>query len=230
MECPHVPEITAGEFAEALGEHLGPHGRIPLNGTIELTARCNLNCAHCYINLPADDREAQAQELTTQEICSLLDTLADEGTLFLLLTGGEIFVRKDFMEIYIYAKRKGMFINLFTNGTLITERIADYLQDWPPRMVEITLYGATAETYERVTGVPGSYERCMGGIDLLLDRGIPLTLKTMVLTLNRHELEAMKALARDFGVGFRYDAQIWPRLDGRRAPCSLRLSPEEVVR
>ena len=131
--------------------------------------------------------------------------VTDAGCLWLLLTGGEPLLRRDFLDIYTYAKRKGLILTLFTNGTLITPRIADYLAEWRPFNIEITLYGATQETYERVTGIPGSYARCRRGIDLLLERKLPLNLKTMVMTLNHHELDQMKSLAASLGVQFRFD-------------------------
>ena len=130
--------------------------RVPLNGTIEVTRRCPLTCLHCYNNLPMNDREAGGQELDYAGHCRLLDELADAGCLWLLYTGGEIFARRDFLDIYTYAKKKGFLITLFTNGTLVTERIADHLAEWRPFAIEITLYGLTKETYERLTGIPGS--------------------------------------------------------------------------
>jgi radical SAM protein with 4Fe4S-binding SPASM domain len=155
--------------------------------------------------------------------------MAEEGCLWLLLTGGEPLIRPDFLELYTYAKKKGFLITLFTNGTTITPRIADHLAAWRPFAVEITLYGRTRETYERVTGVPGSYARCLRGIELLLARNLPLKLKTMVMTLNRRELDAMEAFARGLGLEFRYDPMLHARLDGGRQAARLRLSPEEVV-
>jgi MoaA/NifB/PqqE/SkfB family radical SAM enzyme len=156
--------------------------RTPANGTIEVTRRCPLACVHCYNNLPIGDREARAGELTYEEHCRILDEITGAGCLWLLYTGGEIFVRRDFLDIYRYAKKKGLLITLFTNGTLITPEIADYLQKWRPFSVEITLYGRTKETYEKITRVPGSYEKCVQAIRLLMDRNLPLKLKTMALT------------------------------------------------
>ena len=86
-------------------------------------------------------------------------------------TNAEIFARRDFLDIYTYARKKGFLITLFTNGTLVTAPIADHLARWRPFAIEITLYGHTKETYERLTGIPGSYEKCMRGIRLLRDRG-----------------------------------------------------------
>jgi radical SAM protein with 4Fe4S-binding SPASM domain len=150
--------------------------------------------------------------------------------LWLLYTGGEIFARKDFLEIYTYAKQKGFLITLFTNGTLITERVADYLQQWPPFAIEITLYGLTKETYEALTGIEGSYERCMRGVALLCERGLPLKLKTVPTSVNKHEVVAMKEFVeQELHLDFKFDSLVNPRIDCSQSPLAVRLSPEEVV-
>jgi len=226
VRCPDP--TSYGEFARSLDARLAGK-RWPASGTIELTWRCNLACAHCYNNVPAGDVEARRGELTREECVRIFDEIADAGCLWLLYTGGEIFLRPDFLDIYTYAKRKGFLITLFTNGTGITPRIGDALAEWRPFKVEITLYGRTRETYERFTGVPGSYDRCMRGIRLLLDRGLPLSLKTVVATVNQHEVEAMKSFADELGVRFRFDAMLNARLDGAPGPAALRLRPEEIV-
>jgi len=204
--------------------------RVPLNGTIEVTRRCPLECQHCYNNLPMSDRDARGRELTFDEHRRLLDELADAGCLWLLYTGGEIFGRRDFLDIYTYAKQKGFIITLFTNGTLVTERIADYLAEWRPFAIEITLYGRTRATYERLTGIPGSFDRCMRGIRVLLDRGLPLALKTVAVTTNRHEVREMQRFAeQDLGVKFKFDSMINPRIDCSQSPLDVRLTSEECV-
>jgi radical SAM protein with 4Fe4S-binding SPASM domain len=162
--------------------------------------------------------------------CRILDEISAAGCFWLLYTGGEIFARKDFPEIYRYAKSKGFVITLFTNGTLITPEIVELLSEWPPFSVEITLYGITPEVYERVTRVPGSYHRCLEGIRLLNAGGIPLKLKTMALTLNRDEIFAMKRFAEDeLGVPFKFDPVINPRIDCSPAPLAFRLRPDEIL-
>ncbi len=206
--------------------------RKPLNVTIELTRRCPLECSHCYNNLPMADKAAREQELSYAELCRIMDEIAATGCLWLLLTGGEIFARKDFLEIYTYAKQKGFIITLFTNGTMITDDIADYLAQWPPFAIEITLYGRTRETYERLTGVPGSYDRCMKGIKLLLERKLPLKIKSVAVSINKHEIWDMQRFVEEEigGIGaFRFDAMMNPRVDCSQSPLEVRLSPEEVV-
>ncbi len=204
-------------------------GRIPVSGTLEVTLRCPLECRMCYNNLPMADAAARERELSTAEYARLMAEMAEAGTLWLLLTGGEIFARPDFLDIHILAKQHGFFITLFTNGTLITPRIADTLAEWPPFRMEITLYGATREVYEAVTGVPGSYDRCLRGIDLLLERNLPLRLKTTVTRQNRHELAAMKQFAKARGVEFKFDALLNPRIDCSSSPLAVRLTPEDAV-
>ena len=203
--------------------------RVPVNGTIEVTNRCPLECKHCYNNLPMGDFVARAREMTLDEHKRLLDELAELGCLWLLFSGGEIFARRDFLDIYAYAKRKGFLITLFTNGTLITEKIADFLADLRPFTIEITLYGGTRETYEKLTGIPGSYDRCLRGIDLLLERKLPLKLKTVALSINKHEIPLMRQMATDRGVEFTFDAMINPRIDCSASPLAVRLKPSEIV-
>jgi radical SAM protein with 4Fe4S-binding SPASM domain len=152
------------------------------------------------------------------------------GCFWVLYTGGEIFARKDFLEIYTYAKKKGFLITLFTNGTIITEQIADYLAEWPPFSIEITMYGRTRKTYEGLTSIPGSYNRCLRGIKLLKERHLPLKLKTVATSVNKHEVLAMRQFAEEeLGVEFKVDGQINPRIDCSQSPLAVRLTPEEVV-
>jgi radical SAM protein with 4Fe4S-binding SPASM domain len=200
--------------------------RIPVTGTIEVTPYCNMKCAHCYVT----HCNWQGSILNREEVFRILDEITEEGCIWLLFTGGEPLLRDDFIDIYTYAKKKGIFTIIFTNGTLITPEIARYFHDCPPRLVEISIYGATKSTHDSITGVPGSFERCLKGIELLLEQGIRLKLKTMVLSLNKHEYWEMKELAQGLGVPFRLDPMLNPGLDGSRHPYDLRLSPEEVVK
>ena len=106
----------------------------------------------------------------------------------MLYTGGEVFVRENFLDIYTCSRRKGLLVTKFTNGTLPTPQIADHLALWAPFSIEITLYGRTRATNERIAGIPGSFERCLHGIQLLRKRNLPLRIKTMAVTANIHEL------------------------------------------
>jgi radical SAM protein with 4Fe4S-binding SPASM domain len=225
----NLEQVSYGAFSADVHQHYSGQ-RIPLQVSIEVTRRCPLECLHCYNNLPMGDLDAKGRELTKEEHFCVLDELVEMGCFWILYTGGEVFARKDFLEIYTYAKKKGFLITLFTNGILINEQIADYLKQWPPFAIEITLYGRTRETYEALTMIPGSYDRCLRGIELLKERGLPLKLKTVATSINKHEVMAMRRFAEeDLGVEFKMDGQINPRIDCSQSPLAVRLTPEEVV-
>ena len=113
---------------------------------------------------------------------------------------------------------------------MITTKIADFLAEWRPFAIEITLYGATKETYEALTQIPGSFAKCMRGIRLLKERKLPLKLKTVPTTINRHEVYEMKRMAEeDLGVEFKFDPLVNPRIDCSQSPIEVRLNTEEVV-
>jgi len=225
-----VEELPYAEFSRMMHGLATPAHRVPINATIELTHRCNLACRHCYNNLPANDVRARTGELRSEEYRKIFAEMAEAGTLWLLMTGGEIFIRPDFMEIYRIARESGFLVTLFSNGTGITETLTDQLSLLRPFAIEITLYGATPETNDQLTGSPGSFARTRRGIELLVERKLPLKLKTVIIKENLHELPAMRTYAAGLGVEFKFDAMINPRLDGSPSPLATRLDPVDVVR
>ena len=165
---------------------------------LELTERCNHDCIHCYINLPADDREGMGRELSTREWRRLLMEAASLGCLSVRFTGGEPLLREDFEEIYVFARKLGMKVILYTNATLITLRLAGLLALIPPlERMEVSVYGIHKESCEAVTRVPGSFETAINGIRLLEDHRIPFVLKSAVLPPNRAEIDGLKAWAAE---------------------------------
>ncbi len=223
MDCLQNRCIPYREFSDLIYRQAATL-RIPLEGAIEITARCNLRCKHCYCV-----SEPQKEELNFTQVCRIIDEVTQAGCLWLTLTGGEPLLRKDFVDIYIYAKKKGLIISLFTNAALVTPEIADCLREYRPFVTEVSIYGATPQTYESVTGDASALERTIRGINLLRDRQLHIKLKTTVTTQNVHELFQIKEYAKALGLNFRYDAVINPKVDGSNAPCALRLPPEKVV-
>ncbi len=204
--------------------------RQPANGTFELTERCNLSCRMCYVRHPASDAARRSRELPPAAWLNLARQAVENGMVFLLLTGGEVFLRPDFFEIYTPLTRLGLILTLFTNGTLITDSIAARLAEAPPSRTEITLYGATAETYEAVTGVLGSYARCCAGIEALIKHRVPLGLKSTLTRRNVSELEAMRQMAHDWGLPFFGSWLITKRRDGSSSAVEeCRMSPADCV-
>ena len=204
--------------------------RQPINGAFELTSACNLSCRMCYVRQSASDRTARGKELSAAQWLELARQAKDNGLLFLLLTGGEVFLRRDFFDIYEPLTRMGFVITLFTNGTLVTRAIAERLAQAPPSRTEITLYGATAATYEAITGVAGSFAACCAGIEALVASGVPLGLKTTITRHNVAELEEMRQMAHNMGLTFSGAWMLSQRPDGQPSDVeNCRLSAEECV-
>jgi radical SAM protein with 4Fe4S-binding SPASM domain len=222
-------ERSYSDFSLALRRN-AVGAKTPLNGSIEVTHRCSLACAHCYNNRAMSDRTARATELSCDELIRIVGEIADAGGLYLLFTGGEIFARRDFLEVYRHAKQLGFIVTLFTNATLITDRVADELARLPPFVIEITLYGHTPETYERLTGVRGAFGRVRQGIRRLVDRGLPVRLKTVGTTHTLAEMAEMNRFAlAEVGQPLKFDSLINGRIDGDPRPLATRLPPERIV-
>lgn len=203
--------------------------RIPFSGSIALTHRCNLDCLHCYLG-----RQRAAAELTAEQWMALLDQAAEAECLELLITGGEPMIRPDFCRVYAHARERGMLVTVFTNATRVTDAVLDVMADLPPLLVEVSLYGATPETHDRITRATGSFVQCLEGVERLLGRKVRVGLKTILMTANRQEYYGMEALAARYGVKWRLDSAIFGCLPGedgpdRPSPCSLRVSPGEAV-
>jgi radical SAM protein with 4Fe4S-binding SPASM domain len=228
IQCPQREWLSTEKYLEKFSSK-AERLRIPISGSLELTHRCNFNCVHCYLGPQSERLKKEAVEMSTDRILSLLDEITAAGCLNLLITGGEPLIREDFPVIYRHAKKNGLLITLFTNGTLLNGKVLDLFVDLPPLEVEISIYGSTASTYERITRVPGSYERCFQNIERLLEKDIKVNLKTILMTINSHELEEMENIAGKFGVRFRFDAAISPYINGDKTPLKFRVSPEEAI-
>ena len=219
-----IQTLNGAQFWPRLSQK-GAEARVPVQAMIELTYGCNLRCVHCY-----NPTHTAKEELAANQIQRILDQLAEQGCLSLAFTGGEIFTRKDAFEIFDYAKAKGFAVTLLTNATLISPERADRIQALGPHQVEISIYGATQETYERVTRIPCSFHAFLTGVQLLRERTIPLLIKMPVMTLNQHEVLQAKALVEGWGIKFVYCTEIFPRVDGSLEPLQYRLAPHDVVR
>jgi radical SAM protein with 4Fe4S-binding SPASM domain len=163
---------------------------------IELTERCNNNCIHCCINLPADDSIAKKRELSTAAIKDILKEAASLACLSVRLTGGEPLLREDFEELYLYARTLGLKVLLFTNATLITPSLAELFVRIPPlEKIEVTVYGMKKLSYEAITTTPGSFEAAWRGITLLLEKKVPFIVKGVLLPPNRGDVEEFETWA-----------------------------------
>lgn len=199
--------------------------RLPYSALIELTAKCNMNCVHCY--LQAHHAE---EELSFEEVTDILDTLYNEGILFLTFTGGEILTRVDFVDIYLYAKHKGFMVELFTNGLGLSDEIIDILSKYPPILVDISIYGASEETYRKVTGVSNAFHRVIENCKKLSQANIRYALRTPVITLLKDEINEIQKLASELGVTFSTSYEISPTVDGNDISQQYQLSAFDVLK
>jgi radical SAM protein with 4Fe4S-binding SPASM domain len=217
-------DVTPYDALEDLAKVTG----MPWDGSLELTWRCNERCAMCYLG-PDWGRGRKNEELTTSEVFDLLDQLHDAGCFELLLTGGEVCLRHDLIEIVDYAGSKGFALTLKTNGTMMTRELAEALHRNPFRNIEMSLLGASAETHDAVTKIPGSFDKTMRGIQIVREAGHNVKLYFTALKLNYREVVQSRRLAESMGCEFDWSAQIQPRDDRSVIPLTLRLDPKEQV-
>jgi radical SAM protein with 4Fe4S-binding SPASM domain len=226
MFC-HVSQRKFSEFSDAMYTAV-TRQRIPFMGALELTYRCNQACAHCYCNLGLHDTRKD-DELSTAEIIRILDEIAAAGCLWLLLTGGEVLVRKDFPDIYVHALKAGMLVEVFTNATLIDDATAELFSGLPPFGIDISIYGSTPALHDRITRAEGSFARTMEGVACLKRHGIGFSLKTVLMAPNYADLNNMQRLAESLGSRFHFDSLVSPRTDGGMSPAQYRLDIDRMV-
>ncbi len=200
--------------------------RSPESVTFELTYGCNLHCVHCY----NPTHRALPRELSTEEIYSILNQVADLGVVNLTFSGGELFVRPDVFNIFQHAKKLGFLLHLLSNATRITPAVAASLQELGFGNINLSIYGATKATYERVTQVPGSYEPFILGLESLAATSLRVVVRMPVMTGNVGEVQQAKTLVEGYGFKFQYCMDITPKSDGDLAPLQYRLAPDEKVR
>ena len=216
-------ELPSGSARLDALRHRAANEGIPLHGTLALTHRCNLRCVHCYV-LP--NAKSPALELPAADWLALAREAAEAGCFSILLTGGEPLLREDFAEIYLGIRKLGMHAMLFTNATRVDRRILEMLGAAPPRLIEVTVYGASPETYERVTGRAAGYDEALRGISLLRAAGLPVRLKTVLMRGNQHDFETLRGLAAPGEPPLRYDAAIQPRFPGDAGAARTPVPPE----
>jgi len=207
--------------------------RFPANGTFELTARCNLKCKMCLIRI--DNKrmaELGGRERTADEWIRMAREVCDAGTIGLLLTGGEPMLRPDFIEIYEAIAQMGFIITLYTNATLITPEIMEVLRKFPPHKIGITAYGASSETYEKVTGDAKAYHRMIEGVELLRQLPSKIIIRTTLIKDNLDDLDNITQWAFKMGKDIEFNVSrvvIKPVRGGIAHVEDCRLTPEQNV-
>jgi AdoMet-dependent heme synthase len=188
---------------------------VPMSVQLDLTYRCNERCVHCYLD--HDDHG----EMTTAEIKHLLDEMAEAGVFILTLSGGEIFLRKDFFEILEHARQLTFCIKLKTNAIMIHEREAARIRDLGVESIQISIYSHRPEVHDAITLVPGSLKRSLDAIRFLKSQGLKVIIANVLMVQNMQDYEGVRALADELGVASTLDPTVTPMMDGDRSTLNL---------
>ena len=205
--------------------------RIPLSGTFELTPLCNMNCKMCYVRMSKNEQEAIRPLRSAEEWISLAAQAKEAGMLYLLITGGEPFLHPEFRQIMTELHKMGFIISINSNGTLIDESVVEWLKQCPPVRMNITLYGASDETYAKLCGNPQGYTQVTRGISLLRNAGISVKLNCSLTPHNSCDFEQIVAFAKSEGLIIQANSYMFPplRKDETKIGYNERFAPEEAA-
>lgn len=193
---------------------------------VELTYRCNLNCFFCY-----NDPHLRGVSLTTDQYVRFFEDLRELGTLNLTFSGGEPLARADFFALGRQARELGFVVRVKSNGHALNGRLARRLrEEVAPFLVEVSLHGARAETHDRQTRIAGSFEKLLANLNEMQMLGLRIKLNSPLTAWNEAEMEAMFALADEWGLPIQFDPQITSRDDGDPGPLSVAPSRVGVAR
>ncbi len=182
----------------------------PYGATIELTPRCNFKCVHCYL-----DNSHEKPELSFDEIKYILDQLAKAGMLTIFLSGGEPLLRNDFIDIYLYAKKLGFLIVIFTNGLLLNDKLLNVFLQYPPLEIDLSIYGSSDEAYEKIVGCKGAFSAIKRNIIKYKEHGIFVSAKTPVINLMVDDLEQIQSFTQECDIPWRISFDIVPTIDNQ---------------
>lgn len=203
-------------ISKAVKDHL------PILGEFELTAHCNFSCEMCYVV------DGRSKDLTTLEWKKIFKKAHENGLFFAVLTGGEIFMRKDFTELYNFLYDLGVKITLFTNASLINIELIEVLKKRPPEYIAITLYGSNDETYFKIAKVKNGFTDVAEVITLLRSNGINLVLRTIPLKPILVDLDYIINYVKSLGMKLSYTQYLGPTRNQKFNHQSLRLDALEL--
>lgn len=159
-----------------------------------------------------EKQESIARLRTKEEWIELAKKAKEKGLLFLLLTGGEPFLVKDFKELYIELYKMGFCISVNSNGTMIDEDVIEWLKHYPPMRMNITLYGASDETYGRLCNNPKGFTQIVKALSLLNENNIQVKLNCSVTPYNKDDLKQMMDFAEEHDLPIQAASYMFPPL------------------
>lgn len=189
---------------------------------IELLTKCNLSCRHCY--LPSHDDIG----LSKDRLLSLLRELRKLGVVEITFTGGEIFLRDDIYELIEAARKEYMRVFLLTNATMISDLAAKKVAELNVAQVSTTVFSMNPEVHDYITKSKGSLKRTLKGVERLIKCGVPVVIKTPVMTINYKSVMDIKKYCDEIGCEFIYSTTIFEKINGDKSPKELELKEDEL--
>ncbi len=178
---------------------------IPLSIFIELTHECNMKCYYCY-----QRSFKKSRELELSQWKEILKQFKKAGALYITFSGGEPFLRCDFLEIISFAGKHDFALSIITNGLLINRDLANELKALNIMDIGVSLHAANEYLHDRLSGVPGSFQTALNSIRLLVAAGIKVLIKHSVSNANFGEYLKLQNLAESEGCAFECDSTILP--------------------
>lgn len=204
------------------------HRKVPLMGTFELSPVCNFACKMCYVRKTPEQIRSEGKSLIPwYKWMELAKQCRDAGMLYLLLTGGEPFLYPGFRELYQNLHDMGFLIYINTNGTMIDHETVQWLKQRAPLRVNITLYGASRDTYRRICGHADGYDRAMNAIRMLHEAGIPVVINASMIPENEGDLEQIITVGKELNITTRVATYMFPPMRRDREAQDSRFKPEE---
>lgn len=227
-----MEQMEASNTLEQIMIDKAKNTRTPISGSLELLPICNMNCEMCYVRLSREEMEAQGRMRSLDEWVAVGEQMKQAGVLFLLLTGGEPLLYPHFRELYLQLREMGMILTINTNGTLIDEEMAEFFGKYPPRRVNITLYGADETAYRELCHYPGGFEKVVHAVELLREHGVDVKLSSSVTKANEDDIDRMLEIANRLEVPIRMDTYMMPAERERNKPYNMqfRLLPERAAK
>ena len=224
-------EYKEGAFTKFLTQKASKL-RVPLSSAFELTPLCNMKWKMCYVTLNKQECDKIGRHRTVEEWLNIAQQAKDRGTLYLLLTGGEPFVYKDFKKLYLELFKMGFIISINSNATLIDEETVKWLKEYPPQRINITLYGSSNEVYENLCNNPKGFDQVTKAIDLLKEANINIKLNYTLTPYNSDDLEFAYKFAEEKDLILQASTYMFPpvRKDKSKVGQNDRYSPEEAAK
>lgn len=220
-----------GEVFDRLWEKAGKN-KVPLTGAFELLPTCNLSCKMCYVRKDMAEVKAAGGLLPTEFWLDIARQAMEGGLLLPLLTGGEPFLHQDIQTLIAKMQEMGLQISINSNGTLIDEAMAKWLGKHCPTRINITLYGASEETYEALCGDGDAYNCVRRAVDWLKQNNVPVKFNTSITQYNMHDLDQMIRYAKSQGSPIQVATYMFPpvRRDENMVGQNDRMTPDQAAR